>query len=335
MSTADPARRARRRRSAGYTYIEVMLSLGLVLLLAFVVERTLTRTHETERLLDALRRVTERGQRVSFEITQAVKSSRKLFQDDAVGRDYLSHLDLARLPPSADARLPRIDEVNDLGPDDTGDPRTGNVLLFVQEGDPVACVSDPATGAVRYIDAYRFVCIYPAGTSETVVLADAPALDLVIWQSTPFPSRTQVAAIEDDAERQQVVRELTGRHGFDFAWDATSPVDAAFFAMDVLGTIVDTPSPDPLILEDPLWSGRGRLVYAKVQLSRTDPSSYHRRAVFSADDPATWSPDGFEVKIAGASGSRKVWIHVVVSCPGATGDAAVHPNTVIASTRDL
>lgn len=336
MSTDSPSPRGSgRRKERGYTFVEIAFSLAILCLMTFLAERTLTSTHEAERLLQATRLVTERGQRASFEVFQSVSASRKLYQRDAVGQGYLAELDLSRAPLAPDARLPLIDETRELGPDAVGDPRTGNVLLFVQESDPIACVADPATGKIRYVDAYRFVCVYPSRTTLTVVPEDAPALDLVVWRSVPFPSLSQVVAIDDVTERAVVVADLAGRHGHTHAWDANEAVEDAFFPIDAIGTISGTPTASPTIPEDLTVSDRGRLVYAKLQLSRTDAQTCLRRARFTAAETPTWLPHGFEVKIAGASGSRKVWMHLVVSSPATRGRVAYHPSTMIASARDL
>lgn len=334
MSTAD--RRSKRRRAAGFTFVEMAVALAIFSLIGLVIERTLTTTHNAERYLSALRRATERGQKVSYEIFDSVSASRKLFQRDAGGEDYLAALDLSRDPLLPGARLPLIDEVNGMGVDATGDPHTGNVLLFVRESDPAPCIADSGTASVRYIDTYRFICIYPHRADRRVVKSrDENALDLIVWRSVPYPSLSQILAIEDVDERSSVVADLFTRYGHTLAWDANEAVDQAFFALDYLGTVSGTPEVAPLIEEDVEVSSRGRLEYANVQLAPTRADSYLRRAVFTTDDPADWEPDGFEVKITGASGSRKVWLHVVVECEARQGETAAHENTMIASTRDL
>jgi len=70
-------------------------------------------------------------------------------------------------------------------------------------------------------------------------------------------------------------------------------------------------------------------------LARTDATSHPRRSILTADDPATWVPDGFEVKIVGTSGSRKVWMHLVLETQSAKGRVASHVSTLIANTKDL
>ena len=74
---------------------------------------------------------------------------------------------------------------------------------------------------------------------------------------------------------------------------------------------------------------------ALLHRTAADHQNFHRRARLSNDDPATWVPDGFEVKITGLSGSRKVWMHLVVESPGGKGIVGVQSNTVIAHPRDL
>ena len=338
MSTVDARlRQGRLHALRGYTFLEIVIVIAIVALMSLVVERTLASTHETERYLSAVRKATERGQKLAYELREIVSASRKLFGNDTIGTGYFNALDLTRDPLNVPARLPLFDEVNPLGPDQTGDPRTGNILLFVREADPAPTVADPATSKTRYIDTYRFVCAYPRETTRNIVIETPQRLaqDLVIWRSVPFPSYSQIMAIEDATERANVVSDLYNRFQYDMAWDPNEAVDQAFYAIDTLGNVASSPTSSVQIDEDPNVSDRGRLVYANVQLGRTDNASYHRRAVFTVEDPATWAPDGFEVKVVGPSGSRKVWLHLVVEVQAARGRVAVQACTVIASTKDL
>ena len=83
MSSADPAprltRRLRRAAAAGYSALELMIAVAILSLLTLVIERTLSTAHDTERYLGGIRHVTERGQRIAYEIREVVSSSRKLF----------------------------------------------------------------------------------------------------------------------------------------------------------------------------------------------------------------------------------------------------------------
>ncbi len=307
----------------------------IVSLMALVVEKTLSSTHQAERHLSAVRKSTERGQNLAYEIREAVSASRKLFGNDAVGLAYLDALDLTRDPLDAAARLPLFDEVGGLGPDTSGDPRTGNMLLFVREADAAPAVADPATGKIRYIDTYRFVCIYPRVTDRFIVQEEPRELarDLVVWRSGAYPSQSQILAISSPVERAAVVKDLYDRFGYDLAWDPNSDVNSSFYAMDTLGNMSGTPSVGVTIEEDENISDRGRLVYANVQLAPTDPGTHSKRKIFTVDPD--WDPDGFEVKIVGASGSRKVWLHLVVEVQASKGQLSQHASTVIASTKDL
>lgn len=336
MSTAE-RRLARRplRRQGGYTFLEMSITMVIVALMSLVVERVLSSTQDAEKYLGAVRLTTERGQRIAYDVREIVSASRKLYGRDAVGLAYLAALDRTRDPAAPGARLPLFDEVNPLGPDTAGDPRTGNLLLFVREGDAAPCVALPATGKTRYIDTYRFVCVYPRVTGRTVVNGTGPAWDLVIWRSIPYPSRAQILAIADATERTNVVKDLYSRFGYDLAWDPNGTVSTTFYGMDVTGTMAGTPTAGVVIEEDPDVSERGRLVYANVQLAATDAASKARSPVFVKDLPAVWTPHGFEVKVVGASGSRKVWMHIVVEAQAGHGRTAVMESTMIASAKDL
>ena len=161
MSTVDRPINRQRRKSAGYSFIEVVITLGIVSLMALVVERTLASTHEAERFLHAIRKATERGQNLAYEVREAVSASRKLFGNDTSGLGYWNALDTTRDPPDALARLPLFDEVNVMGPDAPGDPHTGNILLFVREAD-----ADPIAGFPQTVHPGVSVTLDGSGSSD-------------------------------------------------------------------------------------------------------------------------------------------------------------------------
>lgn len=336
MSTAERRSAPRRAvRSAGYTFLEMSITLVIVAMMSLVVERVLSSTQDAERYMAAVRLTTERGQRIAYDVREVVSSSRKLYGNDAVGQGYRAALDLSRDPVAPGVRLPTFDEVSPLGPDTAGDPRTGNCVLFVREADPAPCVALPATGKARFIDTYRFVFIYPRVSGRQIVTGQGLGWDLVLWRSEAFPSRTQILGITDLTERRNVVKDLYSRFGYRHAWDPSGTVANGFYGLDVLGNLATVPAAGMTIDEDPDVSERGRLVYADVQLAGTGSGTRARRPVFTADDPGTWSPHGFEVKVVGASGSRKVWMHIVVESQAGQDRTAVMESTMIASTKDL
>lgn len=343
MSNGD--RRAPRRASGrraprgqgGHTAVEVMIALAIMSILSFAVERTITAAQRAEGHLGSVREVLKRGERLGYELRRMVSSSRKLFQGDDHGENYFDALDLEGAGvPIKDLRLPIFDEVNGLAPDLPGDPRTGNALLFVREADAAPAVADPATGVLRYIDTYRFICVFVAQTERYLVDEEdrQTARDLVVWRSIAFPSYAQIASVSDPVQRAHVVKDLYDRFNYEYCWDPGESVDRAFYELDADGSLPNSGKKiridaDPDLLE------RGKLVYANVQLARTDLIDRDRRAVLSVDDPDDWVPDGFEVKIVGPSGARKVWLHVVIERQASKGWVARHASTVIASTKDM
>jgi prepilin-type N-terminal cleavage/methylation domain-containing protein len=331
MSTADRSV----RRSGGFTFIETVIVLAIVSMLALVLGQTVGSTQKTEEYLKGVRRATERAQRLAFELRSVVGASHRLFSRDADGLGYLKAIDLGPLTVRGNARLPVTDGSGELAPDAPGDSETGNMLLFARESDPAPCVADVTTKKIRAIDTYRFVFIFPALTSRRL-LGDAHiASDLVIWRSEAFPNATQITAISDPKERASVVSDLVSRFGYDMAWDPAQPVDTAFFALGAAGAIASTPTAGLKIQEDLAVSERGRLVHGDVELSDTDASNPASRSLLTADDPATWKPDGFEVKVADRSGHRKVWIHLCVETPGGPRRVAYYPLTMVVSAQDM
>lgn len=334
MSLADGTRI---RRSAGFTFIEMMITMAMLTLLALVIERTISAAHTTERQRAAIQRATERSEGITYEILADVAESHRLFGGDADGMAYLGALELTRDPLLTGARLPIVDEIGELVPDEQGTPLTGNVLLFAVEMDPAPVVADPSRGTVRYIDMYRFVCIYPRRTTRKLIVGAGrdTAVDLVMWRSTRFPNQAQILALGSAAERRAAVKDLVKRFDCGLAWDPAGALTESFYTLSETDSMSATPQFSPEILEDQDVSDRGRLVYTDCQLSPTVAAEYHRRGIYTSDDPATWTPEGFEVKIVGPSSARRVWIHVVVETQTAKDVLGVHASTVLARTRDL
>ena len=326
-----------RARVGGFTMLEVMVTLIMIGVMASIVDQTIGSAHRAEQQLQAVRRATERSERLAYEILDEVNRSRKLFQGDVRGQGYLDALELIGSPLLPAARLPVFDELNPLGADDAGDPRTGNVLLFAVEAEAAETIADAATAKARSIDLYRFVCIYPSETQRILLPAAPrlPARDLVLWRSQRFPSHAQIMAVADLAERASVVSDLVNRYGCDFAWDANADADAAFYPIGVLGAVASSPAGSMRIEEDVDESEGGRTVYADVQLSRTVLGDYYRRSLFTSDDPMNWTPDGFEIKIVGVSGARKVWYRLSMESPGGKDIVGVQSCTMIAGPRDM
>lgn len=334
MSSGERRRRARAMH--GYTLLEISVVLVLLTAMSLIVERTLTSTNRADAYLSAIRRAKERSESASYKVYEAVSASRRLFEADAIGLGYLTALDLSGHPIAAGARLPRVDELSPLGPDRAGDPRTGNVLLFVREVDPVVASADLTKYPQRFIDVYHFVCCYPKQTDRHLITDEtALAKDLVVWYSIPYPSYQQVSAVDDPDEQKKLLEVLRDTYGFDFAWDASSPVDQAFYRINENGQLASTPTLDFMIDEHPGLSEGGLLLHHDAQLARTAPDRHLCRGIFTTETATQWVPDGFEVKVTGPSGHRKVWIHTVVETQALRGETAVHASTLIASVRDL
>lgn len=336
MSTARVGVR-RDRRSAGFTFIEVTLVLGMTALLAWLVERTFVTTSDADRHVQAVQHATDKGQRLAYKLRELVSSSRRLFGRDATGQAYRDALEIVRVPVAPDARLPIIDPLGQLVPDEPDAKTTGNSLLFVRESDPAQVVVDAAAGTIRYIDTYRFIYVYTADTT-TIVVTKAPltaARDLIIWRSEVFPSYAQIIGLPTAQQREEAVKELTGRFGYQYAWDPSGDVDDSFYAMDALGAISAVPETTFTILEDVNVSNVGSLVYANLQLAPTDITrvSYDRKAWMTNEND--WWPHGFETKIVGGSGARKVWMRLSVEARSVGTNSIVHASQLIASAHDL
>jgi prepilin-type N-terminal cleavage/methylation domain-containing protein len=334
MSTADP--RARRRSEQGLTLIEVVLVLTILGGMSVLTAQSLGAVRDSSNTLATYRRAQRGGDRLAYQVHDLVSTSRKIFVRGITGNDYLSALDLDRQPPAPGSRLPLPEEYEPLGPDSEGVPQTGNILLLASEGDPLTCLADPATSKLLYMDVYRVVCIYPSETGPRVMTVRREAgRDLVVWQSAPYPSYTQVMNIASATERTRVVRALYTVHGCRYLWNPDAAWGSAFYRIDAAGTVSGTADASHLVPEDTTASPGGRLLYTKLQLARTVAGDAVRQSQLTQEDPEDWTPDGFEVKVVGTSSQRKVWFRLVVEGQSVSGRDTAHPTTLIAALRDL
>ncbi|MDF1700953.1 MAG: type II secretion system protein [Planctomycetota bacterium] len=335
MSLAQPPRR-RLRRSGGYTLLEVIVVVILMSGMSLLLSEALRTTQQTDGFLAASARAAEKGQTTIYSITGLISESRHLYENDATGIAYLEACDLGHLPVAPGARLPVIDEGSELHADAIDTPYAGNMLLFVREVNASTCVADRRRGTERWIDTYRMVAVYPNIVARGLSLGSKQSRDLVIWRSVAYPSYRQILEIGDKKERESVVKDLRDRYGFTYAWDPSEDVEEAFYELRGNGSVSRHPQGRPSIEEDDLLSDGGLLVYGGARLAETSDDSATRRAVLAARTVDDWHPHGFEVKVSGTSGSRKVWLHTVVEAAAPDGRrTAVQAHTTMAHVRDF
>jgi hypothetical protein len=198
-------------------------------------------------------------------------------------------------------------------------------------------VADAATRRTRAVDTHRFVCVYLSPSGRSLVTGNPSSNDLVEWRSWAYPSYGQVASIPDVDERESVVRDLHDVYHFDELWDPTAPYATAFYGIDGTGRVSSTPGPPATgrIDEDPLVSRGGRFANANIAVAQSDGGSRPRTPAFSVEPLAAWAPDGFEVKVCGTSGARKVWIRLTLEKQAFRGQVPAQDIVVVANTRDL
>ena len=323
------------RAMAGYTLLETMIVVALMGGMSLLLNQALKSTHNTDGYLEAVARANQTGETMTFSVATLVGESRHIFQNDERGLGYLAACRLAH-PVAPGARMPMKDARNDMFPDEADDPRTGNMLLLVREINASPCVADADTGAQRFIDTYRMIAVYPSLMPRSLLRGQSTSRDLVVWRSVAIPSYRQLISVGDKDERESIVKDLVARYGYTHAWDPRSLASVAFYELGSDGKIEDEPDDKFKLAEDEVLSRGSRLVSRRVQLAATSGPEALRRSRLTADDPDTWTPDGLEVKVCGPSGSRKIWIHMVVESPSRNGDAsALYSTTTIAHARDF
>lgn len=326
----------RRRLQAGYTFLEMAITVSILTGLSIMSAQSFSGMRDTTDVLASLRRAQHGTEEVSYQIHGMITSARRTFPRGVLGNGYLDAIDFGARPLAPGARLPLPDELGVLGRDEADEPRTGNVLLLASEIDPIPCPANPATGAVRHIDVYRLLAIYPHASARRVVVSrNESGLDLCMWASVGYPSHVHLLAINDTVERARVVAALRTVYGCRYAWNPDKPVDQAYFAIDATGAISALPEPTPPIIEDAGISPGGRLIHRNLQLARTQAGSPQRGSMLTVEAPADWAPNGFEVKMAGTRSQRRIWFRLVVEAQTVTGRDVAYDTELIAALRDL
>jgi type II secretory pathway pseudopilin PulG len=311
-------RRETDRSVLGLTLIEVMITLTVLGFLLLVVARSQVTVSDANSALHGVNRIALETQTAVANIHKDISTARKLFQDDVQGRSYLAALGTMDLPAILSTRLPVIGPLAEFSKDDPATPLTGNCLLMAEEMTPNDTVVDVAGVPTTYrVNIIRLVAYYLTRYDRPL----APGLsrfDLVRWESQAFVDHTTLTAITNATTRQAVVANLTDNARIYYSWDILKNANLAFFE---LGNDVAATAENPFsIPASPLneRAPKGLFANARASISSNNTSTGEAQipkfAVAldpSVDINGIGFPHGFEVKIVGPSGARKVLVRVV------------------------
>lgn len=319
------------RKQRGFSLIEMTVTLAIVSVLMIAVYAMIEQTIRATLFNESHSDLAVLSQKAVNSVQGELLQTRMVFQEDALGSSYRGALQLStRYPVAPDSLLPVFDTATVVNPD-TNTRFTGNSLLIVRQLEPLSITYDHdnngSTPEIEFLaDLYRFEYIYLSQSSTPNFAGSGRSLDLVLSSSIDYADYFQLSAMGSTAIRS-IATKLIAR-GYTRAWDPGQPLTSSFYALSGAtdGTFdAALSNPVPRIdlaraktLMPGLRGGHigGKMVYS-VAFNPTSPASpYPLRIpirVFAVADPNLPNfPSGFEVKVAGPSGSRQLMTRVVL-----------------------
>ena len=337
----------------GFSLAELTTVVAVVSILMLIVYATIDDAMKATMFAESHNDLTIMTQRVMNDLQSELLQSRLAFQDNADGNDYKGALQLpASVTVWSDTLLPVFQSGEVLTPDTgTGTSRrTGNSLLLVRQLEPLSVMYDDdgnaATPDVEFLaDRYRFDYYYLASNSTRSFGGTGFYLDLLESRSGEYADYFQLASLSTSAMTAIVPKVQAA--GISSAWDPGQPLASAFYdlapaAKGAFGSALAKPT-IPIArttsLLPEMRGGRisGRMEYSIAFVPDSPKKPFpllHPIGVYAQPDPAFPKfPAGFEVKIAGPSGNRRVGMRLVLMANYKTSTYESQQGFVTASGR--
>jgi len=310
----SPESRLRRVAEEATTLVELMVVLACFSIIAIAIYAISSQTQLFNDNLNAWNNLTQWGQTAANQINLELTQGRIIYQNDALGTDYQSKLQMdAAYPVTTTTLLPVIDSTGTFHQDTVTTTRTGNALMFVK--DCVPYVGNTVTDT-RRVDIYQLVYYY-LSPSNKPISGKTQSLRLVRWVSKEFADYNQVMAIPAGAPRDTFVINMYTNRLISHLWIPHNTPATAFYGISLGGVIDGVPDPTYTIEKATVESfipsmGLG---YASIAWNRSTefwtPDPVPKFA--QASSTGSGFPHGFEVQIIGPSGGRQALIRLVLA----------------------
>ncbi len=327
----------------GVSVVEMLVVLFLMSIVGLMFFQLFTGTLRTTVMLESQADLTYLGQRAVNDIRSDLMQSRTVFQDNALGQAYEASLLMTGAPaPLTGGKLPIVDVNGEIEPESAGDNLVGNRILMARQLNPeqvnVDHDSDGSTPNVDFlVDLYRFEYVYLAQRNERDFAGNGYYLDLVRAQSPVYADYFQLSGL--NATLRGALQSALISRGVTTAWDPGQLPNNAFYSMTSAGGLtlqathqIDMSSAESMLPE--LAGGRisGKMTYS-VGVEGTSVTSGDVPVSVLAES-ASLFPSGFETLVVGASGSRKVFLRLVLMSEH-SGKISGHANEVVISNADF
>lgn len=307
---AEP-REGDRRGASGMSLVEAMVSLSILSFLLLIILQSTNTVSDATTSIESYNTVMVETQKVVSLMHEDVATARKIFEADALGQSYVARVSYGPFPLAATSLLPLVEPLGEFTRDVAGNRRTGNILLVVGEMSPYTFTA-PSNGKAYRISIFRLICYYVSSRGSPVARG-LSRFDLVRWESEAFADYVALAAISDVTARGELVSNMVAIGGINYAWDPTQLADAAFYKLTadvaVAPTAIAIPgSPKTGRVQKGFYAWRNAALAVNNGIVGTE-ASVPKFAL--PDNTGIGFPHGFEVKVVGPSGARKIKVRVV------------------------
>jgi hypothetical protein len=294
------------QRQEGFTLAEVAIVSVVVIILTTVIVETVRELSSTQTYLQRQQRLADLTETMVLGITEDVSYAVRMFSEDTAGRDYLARMDLGKIRPLANSRMPVPTSRGLFIKDPQDTVETGNLLFLVRNRPAHKVPVAVGAGATCYrVDVFQFV-VYCLSTDAR------GRLDINRWGSVPVARYQSISSIQDPEKRERVGAELWAG-GVRYTWDPAPLVDDALQEIRSDGTLG-------------LLDKKERLPGAADELEVNILSVRHAgvagnstpvlRGVPFYAKPAPGFPHGFELKKDGDSAGGLLLIRLVTTTRG-------------------
>lgn len=321
-----------RRGQSGTSLAEMLVTLAVTTTLMLIVYALIDDTIRATMFGESHNDMTIMTQRVVNGLRVEILQSRVAFQEDDVGGAYRAALQIpSTLSPWPDTRLPVFQVEPTLDPDKGPgtDRRAGNAMLLARQLEPLAVFydhdADAATAEVELlVDRYRFDYYFLVRNEGRRFAGSAYYVDLMEARSVEYADYFQLSSLTT-AQRQKVVPRVQAA-GITRAWNPGTAIATAFYELAPAASgAFEGPVTSPAIAVSRVTSllpeMRGGRVSGAIDYSIgfvpeapakpfpvPTPMTFYARP----DPEAPGFPAGFEVKVAGPSGNRRVGVRLVL-----------------------
>jgi hypothetical protein len=294
--------------------MEVIVSFTILAFMMLVILRTTMTVGDSNASMESFNTVLLETQKATTQMRQDIATARKLYEENTLGRSYFDALQFGSHPPLTSSLLPLVLNVGEFDRDAVGNRFVGNVLLMAGEVSPHDFTY---SGQPYRVNVYRLIGWYLADYG-TPIATGLSGFDLIRWESEAFVDWASIMAITDPTTREALVDDLkNGAAKVNFAWDPNQVVDNAFFKLDTdVSPVPETSFKIPASrVADRVAKGyyrrRNGAIAPNNQWAATEGAvpKFAQRVDAVAGNPGF--PHGFEVKIVGFSGARRVKTRIV------------------------